>query len=167
VIHSSANPTSPELTHGQELLREMTTMAIYVTVCLLAAVIGLPGYYPSDHPVPAIWGFVLGLAITHWFAFHTASRLIRGGRADRRDAQLAAAQFTGAALVAGLGSLAVVLAPERLELRVLALALGAFIAALVHHGIRSSGGSALRAGCYAAGALVAAIAVVELKHLLS
>ena len=44
--------------HAQELLREGSTMAVYVAICLVAGIVAVPDYQ-ALHPylILAIWGF--------------------------------------------------------------------------------------------------------------
>lgn len=143
-------------------------MAIYVALCSLAALVALPSLQVlHPHLVATVWGFALGLAVTHWFAFVMASHLVGRGNVSRADLELGLAQFAGASVIAGLATIATVLFPERFELRAIGLTLGAFIAAVAYRAVRRGGGTHWRAGRYAALALVAAGAVIELKLRLS
>lgn len=143
-------------------------MAIYVAICSIAGLVALPSLEAlHPHLVVTIWGFALGLAVTHWFAFVMASHLVGQGRVTRADLELGLAQFVGAAVIAGLATVATLLFPEHLEIRAIGITLSAFIAAVAYQAIRSGGGTHWRAGRYAATALLAAMVVVELKLALS
>lgn len=51
-------------------------MALYVAVCLLAALIALPDRGAGHAPAfGVIWGVTVGLALAHWFAFRVSARL--------------------------------------------------------------------------------------------
>jgi hypothetical protein len=86
-----------------ELRREAITMALYVAICLVAALAALPDTEGSHaHLLGIIWGVTIGLAVAHWFAFRVATRRVCAGRYRRSDVQLAAAQLVGAGAVAVL-----------------------------------------------------------------
>ena len=87
-------------------------MALYVAICLLAALIALPETEARHLPVVGIiWGVSAGLALAHWFAFRVSARLVGAGRVRGHDLESAAAQLLGAGAVAGLATLAVILMP--------------------------------------------------------
>src|SRR5512145_2782577 len=106
----AAEPTAdPE--HVVELRKEAYTMALYVAICLLAALIALPGAGAAGvHVIGIIWGVSVGLALAHWFAFRVSARLIGAGRVRGHDLESAAAQLLGAGAVAVLAPPAVAIA---------------------------------------------------------
>lgn len=108
--------------HERELWREGLTMALYVSITLLAALAVLPHGEASEtsetgvHGVTllgVIWGTTLGLALVHWYAFTIASRSVHEGRRRRDDVELGLAQLAGAGLVATAATVPVLLLDER------------------------------------------------------
>jgi hypothetical protein len=104
--------------HRGELFREATVMVLYVSVVEIGELAALPeGHYssglvtgPVGHTLLTIvWGTAIGLALAHWFAFQLAAPAFRGERARRLDWQLGAAQLAGAAFVAVLSTVPVLL----------------------------------------------------------
>jgi hypothetical protein len=86
-----------ETTHR---LVEVTTMALYVSIALLAALAAVDGDALSRSDVMLlIWGTSLGLAVAHYVAFRLASALARGRHLGRGDVVIAGVQFTGAMIV--------------------------------------------------------------------
>jgi len=80
-------------------------MALYVAICLLAALIALPERAVEHTSVlGVIWGITLGLAIAHWFAFRVSARLLGAGAVRQSDLESAGAQLLGAAGVAVLAA---------------------------------------------------------------
>ena len=64
-----------------EQRKEGFTMALYVSVCLLAALTGLPDD-ADRHTLDVlgiVWGTTIGLALAHLFAFRLSARLVESG----------------------------------------------------------------------------------------
>jgi hypothetical protein len=141
-------------------------MALYVAICLLAALVALPDDAHA-HLLGVIWGITVGLAIAHWFAFRVATRLVGAGRVGRVDVELAGAQLTGAVAVAVLASIPVVVFSASLELEVAELLLAAFIGVVGFVAMRAGGATRMTALLYATSVLVCAAVVVELKNRLA
>ena len=79
--------------HLLELRKEAFTMALYVAICLLAALIALPERAVEHTSVlGVIWGITLGLAIAHWFAFRVSARLLGAGAVRQSDLESAGAR---------------------------------------------------------------------------
>lgn len=151
--------------HVRELLAEVLTMALYVAISLLAAVLtAVPDAHGS---LPLLWGIALGLALTHSFAFRLSARFFGGGRLSSEDLSATGAQLTGAIAVALLATLAVVAAPAPHESEAVVYALGGFLG-LVGVGVgRCAGGSWLRSGAYGAVVLAGALIVIVVKSVIS
>lgn len=104
--------------HRAELAREATVMVLYVSVVEIAELTALPeSHYANGHVTgptggamsAIIWGTAMGLALAHWFAFQLAAPAFRGDRPTRLDWQIGFAQLVGAAFVALLSSLPLLL----------------------------------------------------------
>jgi hypothetical protein len=155
----------PHRDEAVELRKEAYTMALYVAICLLAALIALPD--PGAGHAPAfgvIWGVTVGLALAHWFAFRVSARLVGAGRVRAHDVESAGAQLAGAMAVALLASVPVVLFPESSELDLVQLVLAAFIALVGFAVARGGGASRSRAAAYALSVLAVALAIAWLKN---
>lgn len=109
----------------------------------------------------------IGLALAHWFAFRLSARLVGAGRVGLEDATSAAAQVAGAAAVALLASLAVILVPSPIELEVVELTLGGFLGVVGFTVARVGGATRPRAVAYFLSVLVFAVAVALVKNLLA
>ncbi|HEX9506339.1 MAG TPA: hypothetical protein VGA62_10080 [Acidimicrobiia bacterium] len=101
-----------------EIRREAATMVFYVSVVEIAEFAALPEDHFSHGVVTGpvgmqllaiVWGTAVGLAIAHWFAFRIAAPAFRGDHPTRRDIQIGLAQLGGAAFVAAVSSLPVLL----------------------------------------------------------
>jgi hypothetical protein len=113
-VATGAHEHDQHAEHHLELTLEASTMALYVSVVLLAALVALEdGVTTADREMLGlIWGTTIGLALAHYFAFRVASRLVRGTTFHKRDGEIALAQLTGAAIVAALCTVPVVLLPD-------------------------------------------------------
>jgi hypothetical protein len=101
-----------------EVFREAITMVLYVSVVEIAELAAIPEeHFGSGRVTGAVggqllailWGTAVGLAIAHWFAFQFAAPLFRGERPNRLAAAVGLAQVAGAAFVAAVSSLPVLL----------------------------------------------------------
>ncbi len=103
-----------------EVAREAVTMVLYVSIVLLATLTALPaddeahgttqeGGVHGATLVAVVWGTALGLALAHWFAFRLAARLFGGGEGREIDGEIGLAQVGGAAVVAALCTIPIVL----------------------------------------------------------
>ncbi|MGZ6617391.1 MAG: hypothetical protein ACXVFQ_23580 [Solirubrobacteraceae bacterium] len=151
-----------------ELRKEAYTMGLYVAICLLGALIALPTDQEDEAQVIAIvWGVTVGLAFAHWFAFRVSATLVSDGRVRRHDLNAATAQLAGAAVVALLASIPVLLTPKSAELESAELTLAAFIGLVGYAVARSGGASRVRSIVYAAIVLTAAVAIAIIKNALA
>lgn len=91
-------------------------MVLYVSVIEIAELAALPeDHFASGRVTGAVggqllallWGTAVGLALAHWFAFQFAAPLFRGERPSRHAAAIGIAQVGGAAFVAAISSLPV------------------------------------------------------------
>lgn len=150
-----------------ELRKEAYTMALYVAICLLAALLAVPEDTAHTRVTGIIWGVTVGLAAAHWFAFRVSARLVGAGTIRSPDVRLAGAQLLGAVVVAVLASVPVVLLPSSMELGVTTLWLAAFIALAGFAVARAGGATRARASVHALSVLVVGIAIAELKNVLA
>ena len=163
-------PTAPA-SHDEHLVefrKEAYTMALYVAICLIAALAALS---ESDHGqtrvIGIIWGVTIGLALAHWFAFRVSARMVGAGSIRATDLNSAWAQVVGAAAVALLASIPVLLAPESAELELATLVLAGFVGVVGVAVARGGGASRRRALLYAVVVVVVAVVIVLLKNWLA
>lgn len=155
--------------HREEIVKEAATMALYVAVCLLAA-LAVASEADLDHRpkiLAVVWGTTIGLALAHWFAFRLSARLVSGGEIRRTDAEISIAQLAGSVVVAILATIPVVLfdgADAQLEATTWVVV--GVIAAIGFLVARASGASGLRSLVYTAAVLTVAAAVVVTKNAL-
>lgn len=154
---------------AKELRKEAFTMALYVAVCLLAALTAVAERADSSHVeiLGLVWGTTIGLALAHLFAFRLSARLVGSGTIDRPDAAAAGAQLLGAAAVAVLGTIPVLVFDSTAELDVTRVLLAGFVAVVGYAVARTSGSSRLRALVYAAVVMAVGLTVAVIKNVLS
>lgn len=151
--------------HAAELRKEAFTMALYVAISLLAALIAIPdGAVEHVHPVSLVWGTTVGLAIAHWFAFRLSALLVASGAVRRHDAETAGAQIAGAAVVGALATVPLVVVPESAELQAVRLVLALFVAVVGYAVARVGGAARLRAVVYATSVAAVAVLVAVAKN---
>lgn len=143
-------------------------MALYVAVCLLAALALVPAHDVAAFGVyHVIWGTTVGLALAHWFAFRLSARLVGEGTVHRHDVEISVVQFGGAVVVAVLATVPALLVDESAELDAVRLVVAGFIAVVGFAVASTSGASRLRSSIYAIGTLIAALVVAGVKNTLA
>lgn len=165
--HAPAADVSADHEEVVELRKEAYTMALYVAICLLAALVALPKTGARAHAIGIVWGVTVGLAVAQWFAFRVSARLVGAGSVRPNDIESAGAQLGGAAAVALLASIPVIFFPESVELELVGLVLATFIALVGFTVARGGGATRARALGYAFSVLVLAVAIAELKNRLA
>lgn len=138
-------------------------MALYVALCLLAALAAVPESSAQEHVREIIWGTTLGLALAHWFAFRVSAKLVAQGAVRRHDAETAVAQLLGALAVAVIASVPALLLPASVEIDVTEFVLAGFIGIVGYAVARSSGANRGRSVLYGGMLLVVAEIVVIVK----
>ncbi|MCB0969735.1 MAG: hypothetical protein KDB37_23080, partial [Ilumatobacter sp.] len=155
--------------HREELVKEAATMALYVAICLLAA-LTVASHDTFEHRrsvVAVVWGTTLGLALAHWFAFRLSSRLVASGSVRRSDAELAVAQLVGSIAIAAVATIPVLLVDGEAQLDATRWVVAGCIAIVGFGVARSSGASIVRSVLYGSATLIVASVVVLLKNSLS
>ena len=144
-------------------------MAMYVAVCLLAALTAVAEQASDGHvrALGIIWGTTVGLTLAHIFAFRVSARVVAQGRIRPSDADAIVAQLVGAVGVAVLATIPVLLWPSTAELDVVRELLALFIALVGFQVARSSGAGRVRSLVYGASLLAVAVTVAVLKNVLS
>jgi hypothetical protein len=161
-------PTDPS-EHGVELRKEAWVMALYVAVCLLAAVTAVAENSSDGHAraLGIIWGTTIGLTLAHAFAFRVSARLVAQGRIDRSDTLTVAAQLVGAAGVAVLATIPVLIWPASAELDAVRWVLALFIGVVGFVVAREAGAGTARSTIYGATLFVVAVVIAITKNVLS
>ncbi len=143
-------------------------MSLYVAIALLAALMAVPDATgrPVAEVLGIVWGTTIGLAVAHLFAFRVSSRLVSDGRIHPHDAKIAAAQLAGAAVVAVLCTIPVVLLADSAEFDAVRIVLATYISVVGYQVASSNGSPRGRAVIYAGSVLVTALAIAVFKNVL-
>ena len=161
--------TVTQLEKKREARLEASTMALYVSVVLLAALVALRDSTDTDQTelLQLIWGTTLGLALAHFYAFRVSSRLVRGRPFDRADLRSALAQLVGASAVAVLCTIPVVLLPSPTEDDMVRLWIGLLLGVAGYTSGRAGGASRPRSLVLGAVVLAVGITVALVKNALA
>jgi hypothetical protein len=162
--------------HRIELIREATVMILYVSVVEIAELAALPeAHYvhgrvsgPTGGSLLAIvWGTAIGLALAHWFAFRVAAPAFRGERPTHVDIQIGIAQLAGAALVAVVSSLPVLLFSDVRAQETIGDVPAVLVGAVGYLVARRTGSGRLASAFYGLTALALGVVVALVKANLS
>ena len=144
-------------------------MALYVSVCLLAATAVIAESADRGHVevLGLVWGTTVGLALAHLFAFRVSARLIGSGTVDEHDLRISGAQLVGAFAVAVLCTVPVLILSPTSELDVVRLVLAALIGLVAYLTARSGARSRTTSLVYAAFVLAVALTIAVIKYVLA
>jgi hypothetical protein len=170
--HSAQPPvvTGAGADHMQrdQLRTEAWTMALYIAICLIAALTALENVASvPGHVLGLVWGTTVGLALAHVFAFRIAGRLVHEGDLPKAERIISAVQLVAAAAVGAVVSVPVLLAPTEDELDGARYTCAAIIGAAGYLVARGAERSRIRAVLFGLGVLAVATAVALLKHALT
>jgi len=140
-------------------------MALYVAICLIAALTALENVTAiPGHILGLVWGTTVGLALAHVFAFRVAGRLVHDGVLPKADRIISAVQLAAAAAVAVVVSIPILLASTENELNWARYTCAAIIGAVGYFTARGAEHSRVRALIFSIGVLAVATAIAVLKH---
>jgi hypothetical protein len=162
---------------GRFLRREATTMALYVSIVLLATLAALPAGHDDGHEavrgpvgielVAILWGTTVGLALAHSFAFLVATQGLGGGRLHGHDLREATAELAGAAFVAAVSSVPVLLLSEETEQQVVPFVLALIIGVVGYLVEHLNGRTRVASVVFGVATLVVGLLVAGVKNLLT
>jgi len=150
-----------------EAVREGLTMALYVSLSLLAVILATP--VPADprdaSPARTVALVAVGLVLAHVVAFRLSERLVHRGVFTKEGGELLAAQLVGGAVIAIAAAAPIALFGGDPGLRIAALTLLGFIAFVGYATARSAMVSRIRALAYVGAVLAVALGVLVVKGL--
>lgn len=157
--------------HGGDhtgLLKEAYTMALYVAITLLAALILLAHEAEGRRAgaIALIWGTAGGLALVHWLAYRLAAALVQGA-ASKHDLIAGVVQIAAALAVAAAATVPTLLAPRRHQATVAVYAIVAALGVIGYLFARNAGAKRLPALLTAAALVATTGAAAALKNWLA
>ena len=154
--------------HRRERLREGVTMALYISLSLLAVMLALPrdaGPSTAESPAMAVFLTSVGLILAHQLAYRLSARLAHHGRLHATHLDILAAQLGGGLAVTAVAVVPLLLIDGRAGVLVSELVLLAFIAGAAYTAARMVPYSRLRSLAFTGGIVVLALAVLWVKNL--
>lgn len=161
-----------------DVLREAMTMVLYLSIVLLATLAALPtGVEASSDShggggvhglelVGLIWGTTIGLALAHWFAFRLTARAFSGGKPTEGDLYVGLAQIAGAAGVAFLCTIPVLLFGDSNEVQAATVVPGVIVGIAGYFTARAGGRSKTQALILGGIVMVLGLTVAAVKNFL-
>jgi hypothetical protein len=157
--------------------REGIAMVLYLSIVLLVTLAAIPAAHggvdgwirglTSLELIEILWGTTIGLALAHWFAFGVATQGVGAGHLKGHDLHEALAQLAGAAFVATIATVPVVLFEERVEQLLLPFVLALIIGCADYLVERVNGRSRARSAVFGAITLVVALTIATVKYILT
>ncbi len=149
----------------REIIREGTTMALYISLSLLAVIAAVPNTVRDTRLEVAITMFLTaaGLLAAHVLAFTISSRLVNGASMAEEGRRLLTAQVVAGLIVVLLATIPTLVFPPAYSTYVASTLLVALVAVVGFRAARRSGASLGRALVYVAVVLALAVAVLALK----
>lgn len=153
--------------HRLELVREGVTMALYISLSLLAVTVALPADLRGERLEPALVVLLasIGLILAHAVAFRLSSRLVNRGRLSAASLELLGAQLAGGAAVTVVAVLPIVLLSVPTGVYVAGVLLIGFVAIVGYLAARSADIGRGRVIGSVAGVVVVALIVLAVKGL--
>ena len=151
-------------------------MTLYVSVVLLATLAALPAGHDASEPVHGpvgreliaiVWGTTIGLALAHAFAFQVATHGFGGGRLRGQDLKEVIAEVAGAAFVAVVATLPILLFSEDVEQQVVPFVLALTIGVVSYVVERANGRTRTASVVFGVITLLAGLVAATVKNLLS
>lgn len=151
-------------------------MALYVSIVLLATLTALPsgadggdGHGDGVHGgglLGLIWGTTVGLAIAHWFAFRVTARVFGGGKVSEHDLRVGLAQMAGAAFVALLCTIPVLIVGDADEVGATAFVPALIVGVAGYFVAKASGRTRSKSLVFGALFMILGLAVAAVKNFL-
>jgi hypothetical protein len=159
-VSHEASPSS-----RKEFIREAVTMALYLSLSLLAVLLAIPTSSNGSvqDPVGLIFLTAVGLLVAHLLAFAISSRLVTRGMLDAQARLIALAQIVGGAVVVVLVMLPMLFFDAPTSVQIGQALLLTFVAAVGYLAARQSQVSRFRSLVYVGVVVVSVLVVLGLK----
>jgi hypothetical protein len=163
-----ASDAGTDHVHPDHLRKEGWTMALYVAICLIAALTALANATAiPGHIMGLVWGTTVGLAVAHVFAFRIAGRLVHDGVLPRADRIVSVVQPGWCGSSRCDRQCPGLLAPTINEITWARYTCAAIIGVVGYLVARGAERGRVRSVLFGLAVLVAAFAIAGLKHALA
>ena len=159
---------TPNPTHEvKEFVREGVTMALYLSLSLLAVILAIPtsAQESQGDPIGLVFLTAVGLLVAHLLAFAISSRLVSRGLFEADARRVAFAQILGGGVVVVIATVPLVVFEAPASLQVAEGLLLLFVAAVGYLAARQAQVSVLRSWAYVATVVACTLVVLVLKAL--
>jgi len=163
-VRHAVGMAEPRTEHTVEWVRESVTMALYMSLSLLAVLVALPSgsTAEAEHFAWTVLLTAIGLLLAHHVAFRLSSRMVNQGLLDEESRSLIGAQTAGGLAVAFVAAVPVWVFGAS-GVRVSEILLVAFVSATGYRAVRGAPASRTRALLYTGVLVAVIIGVVSLK----
>lgn len=153
--------------YRREELREGVTMALYISLSLLAVLAAVPNTVRDTRLEVAVTMFLtaLGLMLAHMLAFSISTRLVSKGQFDQEARRVLLSQIAGGALVVVLATVPTVLFDPAYSVQIAGAVLLASVLVVGYLAARAADVSRSRALLYVLTILVLVAGVLLVKSL--
>jgi len=152
--------------HGgrREFVREAVTMALYLSLSLMAVLLAIPTAESGQgDPGSLVFLTAVGLLVAHLLAFAISSRLVSRGLLDAEARLIATAQIVAGAFVIVLLMIPMILFDAPTSIQVAEGLLLAFVAWMAYLAARQAEISQFRSWMYVLSVIVSVLIVLALK----
>ena len=153
--------------HRREEAREGVTMALYITLSLLAVLAAVPTTVRDTRLEVAVTMFLtaLGLMLAHMLAFSISTRLVSQGQFDQEARRVLLSQVMGGAIVVVLATVPTVVFDPAYSVQIAGGVLLAFVLVVGYLAARAADVGRVRALVYVLVILVLVAGVLLVKGL--
>lgn len=150
------------------VVREAMAVGLYIAISLLASLGTLVDFGEgAESPLLKLWGILVGLLLSHWFAFRLAQIATDVGNTRRQDLRLTGAGLVGGLKVGMLITVVDLVFPAAREASAVTIALLGYIAVGGAIVARAYGAGRLRTVVITAIVTALGLAIVGVKNLLA
>lgn len=150
------------LTRKREFVKEAVTMALYLSLSVLAVLLAIPTSTTED-PIGLVFLTSVGLLAAHLLAFAISSRLVSSGELDSEARVIIGAQIVAGVFVVTLVMIPMLVFDAPLSVQLAEGLLIAFVAWIGYLAARQANASKIRSFIYVGVVILSVVVVLGLK----
>ncbi|MGI9666768.1 MAG: hypothetical protein ACR2N2_06655 [Acidimicrobiia bacterium] len=159
---------APDLGPHEHALREAMTIGLYLSIVLLALLVGVGANETIQHQIQLIWGTSVGLGIAHLFAYRMTAVFAAGGKLTSEDWYSVGGMVAATVIIAGIATIPYLLLDDALDASTAAMVLLLGVIAITAWATaKRSGLSPAKTAGYTALVVFLAAVVVAVKYTLT